>query len=83
MLRRLKYVALLLLSAAVSPALEPGEQLTFISDGVVEAASGTGEFLGFDLTRSLSVKPAQEIAEAAKAWRQNDDITVVTVRRRK
>jgi sigma-B regulation protein RsbU (phosphoserine phosphatase) len=69
---------------ASSPmSLEPGEQLTFISDGVVEAASGSGELLGFDRTRSLSVRPAQEIAEAAKAWGQNDDITVVTVRRRK
>ncbi len=27
------------------------------------------------------MKSAQEIAEAAKAWGQNDDITVVTVRR--
>jgi hypothetical protein len=64
-----------------SLSLAPGEQLTFVSDGVVEAASRTGELLGFDRTRALSAKPAHEIAEAAKAWGQNDDITVVTVRR--
>ena len=29
------------------------------------------------------MKPAREIAEAARAWGQNDDITVVTVRRTK
>jgi hypothetical protein len=27
------------------------------------------------------MKSAQEVAEAAKAWGQTDDITVVTVRR--
>jgi len=31
--------------------------------------------------REVSTKAAHEIAEAAKAWGQNDDITVVTVRR--
>ena len=39
------------------------------------------ELFGFERTREISVKSAQEIAEAAKAWGQNDDITVVTVRR--
>ena len=36
---------------------------------------------GFDRTREISTKSAQEIAEAAKASGQNDDITVVTVGR--
>ena len=58
-----------------------GEQMAFVSDGVVEAADAKGALLGFDRTREISGKPAQEIAEAAKAWGQNDDITVVTVRR--
>jgi hypothetical protein len=31
--------------------------------------------------RKAQPLPAREIAEAAKAWGQNDDITVVTVRR--
>ena len=59
-----------------------GEQVTFVSDGVVEAASANGELFGFDRTREISGQTAAEIADAAKAWGQNDDITVVTVRRK-
>jgi len=58
-----------------------GERLTFVSDGVVEAENSQRELFGFDRTREISGKSAQEIAEAAKAWGQTDDITVVTVRR--
>ena len=58
----------------------PGS-FTLVSDGVVEAANTKGELFGFDRTREISTKSAQEIADAAKAWGQNDDITVVTVRR--
>jgi serine phosphatase RsbU (regulator of sigma subunit) len=61
--------------------LAPGDQFTLISDGVVEAQNGEGELLGFDRTREISGKPAREIAATAQAWGQNDDITVVTVRR--
>lgn len=61
--------------------VEPGGQLTFVSDGAVEAANATGELFGFDRTREISTQSAAEIAEAARAWGQNDDITVVTVRR--
>ena len=62
-------------------ALGEDQQLTFVSDGVIEAANAKGELFGFDRTREISTKSAQEIAGAAKAWGQNDDITVVTVRR--
>ena len=58
-----------------------GEGLMFLSDGVVEAANSAGDLFGFERTREISKKTASEIAEAAKAWGQNDDITVVTVRR--
>ncbi len=58
-----------------------GERFTFVSDGVVEAENAQRELFGFDRTRAISTKSALEIAEAAKAWGQNDDITVVTVRR--
>ncbi len=61
--------------------LSAGEFLTFVSDGVVEAENARRELFGFDRTREISCKPAQEIAEAAKAWGQTDDITVVTVKR--
>ena len=59
-----------------------GERFTFVSDGVVEAENAQRELFGFDRTREISTKSAQEIADAAKAWGQNDDITVVTVRRK-
>ena len=58
----------------------PGERFTFVSDGVVEAENAQRELFGFERTRAISTQSAQEIAEAAKAWGQNDDITVVTVR---
>ncbi|HLK65738.1 MAG TPA: PP2C family protein-serine/threonine phosphatase [Bryobacteraceae bacterium] len=59
----------------------PAEDLTLVSDGVVEAANPQGELFGFERTREMSTRSAAEIAEAARAWGQNDDITVVTVRR--
>ena len=58
-----------------------GSHFTLVSDGVVEAENAQRELFGFDRTREISGKSAQEIAEVAKAWSQNDDITVVTVRR--
>ncbi len=61
--------------------LPPGGQLTLVSDGVVEAENAGRELFGFDRTREISGKSAAEIAETARAWGQNDDITVVTVRR--
>jgi serine phosphatase RsbU (regulator of sigma subunit) len=61
--------------------LLPGSTLTLVSDGVVEAANADGQLFGFDRTREISTKSAREVAEAARAWGQNDDITVVTVRR--
>jgi serine phosphatase RsbU (regulator of sigma subunit) len=60
---------------------EASHQITFFSDGVVEAANAKGELFGFDRMRQMSGKPAAAIAEAARAWGQNDDITVVTVQR--
>jgi serine phosphatase RsbU (regulator of sigma subunit) len=60
----------------------PGERFTFVSDGVVEAENAHRELFGFERTREISTKSAQEIADTAKAWGQNDDITVVTVRRK-
>lgn len=58
-----------------------GRQLTFISDGVLEAANSAGELFGFQRTANMAAQSAHEIADAARAWGQNDDITVVTVRR--
>lgn len=58
-----------------------GDQITFVSDGVIEAANATGELFGFERTAAVSAETAEAIAEAARKWGQNDDITVVTVRR--
>jgi hypothetical protein len=55
------------------------ERLTFISDGVVEARRATGELYGFDRTRAVSMRAAQEIASEARAFGQEDDITVLTI----
>jgi hypothetical protein len=63
--------------------LAAGDRLTIVSDGVVEAQATIppwcGDLFGFDLTRALSVFPAQRIADAARGYGQSDDITVVTV----
>ena len=55
--------------------------VTFLSDGVVEASNASGELLGFDRIGALTTRPAEEIAEAAQQWGQNDDITVLKVMR--
>jgi hypothetical protein len=62
--------------------LEPGDLLTFVSDGVLEAQNSEGELFGFERTRLLSKNPAEKIARAAQQFGQTDDITVVTVQRR-
>jgi hypothetical protein len=38
-----------------------------------------GELFGFDRTRDLSTRSAEEISNAAQAFGQNDDITVLTL----
>ena len=59
--------------------LRPGARLTLLTDGVVEAQSSSGELLGFERTAALSIQPAEDIARAAKAFGQEDDITVLTL----
>jgi len=61
--------------------LAPGSQLTFYSDGVVEAQNERGELFGFDRGKAISSRPAAEIAATAKQFGQLDDITVVAIRR--
>ena len=61
--------------------LAPGQTLTLISDGVVEASGTDGQLYGFDRTREISRQSAQQIAAAAQAFGQEDDITVLTVLR--
>lgn len=61
--------------------LSPSETLMLLSDGVVEAKNTGGELYGFERTREISLQSAQSIAAAAKAFGQEDDITVLTVAR--
>lgn len=61
--------------------LHPGDRLLLLSDGVVEARKPTGELFGFDRVHNLSNQTAFYIADAAKGFGQEDDITVLTVRR--
>jgi hypothetical protein len=59
--------------------LAPGDALTFLSDGVVEARNAAGELFGFDRAQQISRQPAAQIAEAAARFGQEDDITVLTL----
>jgi serine phosphatase RsbU (regulator of sigma subunit) len=59
--------------------LEKGDRLIFLSDGVVEATNSHGELFGFERTQQVSNEPARYIAQTAKHFGQNDDITVVSL----
>jgi serine phosphatase RsbU (regulator of sigma subunit) len=61
--------------------IDPGDRLTFLSDGVVEAANEKRELFGFGRTLAISQLPAHAIAEAAKQFGQQDDISVLSVTR--
>ncbi|MGA8089852.1 MAG: PP2C family protein-serine/threonine phosphatase [Terracidiphilus sp.] len=61
--------------------LAPGDQLTLLSDGVLEARDAKGKLFGFDRMRAISGQTAAEIAAAARRFGQDDDITVLTLAR--
>jgi len=67
--------------AGAVAALRPGDALTFVSDGVVEARNASREIYGFERMRALSTQPAARIAETARAFGQEDDISVITIER--
>ena len=60
--------------------LAAGEQLTLLTDGVVEARDTAGELFGFERTATLSRGSAEAIAHRAQTFGQDDDITVLTLR---
>jgi len=62
-------------------ALRALEQLTLMTDGVVEARNKEGELFGFERTVAISAKPAEKIAQTAEQFGQDDDITVLTLQR--
>jgi serine phosphatase RsbU (regulator of sigma subunit) len=59
--------------------LHPGDHLTFMTDGVVEATNPDRELFGFDRTRGISGQPAASIAQQAQTFGQEDDITVLGI----
>jgi hypothetical protein len=67
----------------VSILLRPGDQLSLYTDGLLEARSATGELYGFDRLHTLfaSRPSAQQASDAAVAFGQDDDITVLTLTR--
>jgi Stage II sporulation protein E (SpoIIE) len=63
--------------------MQEGETLMLYTDGIVEARSASGELFGFERAEALArdKKSAEQIVEAACAFGQEDDITVLSVRR--
>ncbi len=63
--------------------LHTGDQLSLFTDGLLEARNAEGELYGFDRLHALfASKPsAQQAMEAAVAFGQDDDITVLTLTR--
>ena len=61
-------------------SLAADEQLTLMTDGVVEARATDGELLGFDRVEAMATHSADSIVQAAQDFGQDDDITVMTLR---
>ncbi len=59
--------------------LDQGDRIIFLSDGVVEATNSQGELFGFERTQQVSNESARFIAQTAKRFGQNDDITVISI----
>jgi hypothetical protein len=66
-------------SATQTFMLEPGDHITFLTDGVVEAMNPASELFGFARAQQISGQPACSIAQQAQSFGQNDDITVLGV----
>jgi phosphoserine phosphatase RsbU/P len=59
--------------------LEQGQRIILLSDGVVEAQNDHGELFGFERTQQVSNESARYIAQTARRFGQNDDITVISI----
>jgi sigma-B regulation protein RsbU (phosphoserine phosphatase) len=63
----------------VSGILPESKTLVLMSDGVVEARSAKGELYGFERLPALTMMSAGDIADVARRFGQEDDITVLTL----
>jgi len=61
--------------------LPASQQLTLVTDGVVEARNKTGALFGFERTAAISCESADQIAQTAELFGQDDDITALTLAR--
>jgi Stage II sporulation protein E (SpoIIE) len=61
--------------------LDENDQLTLVTDGVVEARGKDGELFGFARTQAISKESAEGIAQVAQSFGQDDDISVISVTR--
>jgi hypothetical protein len=63
--------------------LSEGDRLILTSDGIAEATDTNGDLFGFERVQDLmrTAKTAAEIANAAQAFGQEDDISVISVTR--
>ncbi len=63
--------------------LQENETIMFYTDGIVEARNPQGQLFGFDRVQQLSRarSSAVQIVDAASAFGQEDDITVLTLTR--
>jgi len=77
----------------ICAAVEPGNTVIMYTDGVIEATNSDGEYFGYErlerlLTEGAALKPRALVARLLhelRTWSdagQDDDITVVAVRRR-
>jgi serine phosphatase RsbU (regulator of sigma subunit) len=67
--------------STMSFLLKPGDTLLMMTDGVAEAQDAQGQQFGFDRIARMAQQTvsAAEIASAAQAFGQQDDITVLRV----
>jgi hypothetical protein len=63
--------------------LKPEDKLMLMSDGIAEATDANGRLFGFERVHELlrTAATAAEIARAAQAFGQEDDISVIAVTR--
>ncbi len=59
--------------------IKSGQQLMLLTDGVVEARDQHGVLFGFNRAAAMSRLDANQIADAAEQFGQEDDITVLTL----